>query len=220
MGIVRARPISASALVRHLAERFEAERQRRRRAGAQHALRVAIDAAPTARPELLADAVATVLGELGVPAVRVSAQQFLRPASLRLERGREDPDAFYEDWQDRAALLREVLVPLGPQGSGRYLPSLWDAARDRSTRAAYVTAPPAAVLLLDGTFLLGRELPWDDSVHLALTEAALRRRTPAPDQWTLPAFQRYERNVMPAAVAGVVVRVDDPRHPALVERDS
>jgi hypothetical protein len=211
---VRALPITATALVHHLAERFA---KRQRETEAQHPLRVAVDAAAAARPAALADAVADALGELGVPPVRVRSGQFFRAASLRLERGREDPDAFYEDWLDTAALLREVLVPLGPEGSGRYLPSLWDVRRDRATRAAYATAPTGAVLLVDGTFLLGRTLPWDDTVHLALTTAGLRRRTPESEQWTLPAFERYEGEVAPLAAAGVVVRVDDPRHPALVE---
>jgi hypothetical protein len=212
---VRALPITATALVQHLAGRF-AERQRETEG--QHALRVAVDGAAAARPAALADAVAVALAELGVAPLRVSSGQFFRAASLRLERGREDPDAFYEDWLDRAALLREVLGPLGPEGSGRYLPSLWDVRRDRATRAAYATAPAGAVLLVDGTFLLGRSLPWDDTVHLALTTAALRRRTLEAEQWTLPAFVRYEREAAPLAAAGVVVRVDDPRHPALVER--
>ena len=73
------------------------------------------------------------------------------------------------------------------------------------------------MLLVDGTFLLGRTLPWDDSVHLTLSSAALERRTPEAERWTLPAFARYEREVDPVSVAGTVLRVDDPRHPALVE---
>jgi hypothetical protein len=55
-------------------------------------------------------------------------------------------------------------------------------------------------------------------VHLALSGAALRRRTPADLSWTLPAFARYDAEVAPAAIADVVVRIDDPHHPALVEQ--
>ncbi len=214
---MRARPVSPTQLVRLLAERVLAERDRRRRAGAAGALRVAVDGAPAATPAALADAVSSELSSLGAASIRVTSQDFLRSASLRLERGREDPDAFYEDWLDVSALLREVLAPLGPQGNGRYLPNRWDATRDRATRATYRAAPEAAVLLVDGTFLLGRTLPWDDSVHLTLSSAALERRTPEAERWTLPAFARYEREVDPVSVAGTVLRVDDPRHPALVE---
>jgi hypothetical protein len=217
MNSVRARPVSPAEVIRLLSERFLAARDRRRATGIPGTLRVAIDGAAAARSADLADAVADVLVGFGVPTVRVRAHAFVKAASLRFERGRDDPDAFYEDWLDAPALRREVLAPLGPQGSGRYLPSLWDVIRDHATRAPYLVAPEAAVLLVDGTFLLGRELPWDDSVHLALSPAALRRRTLDTEWWTLPAFERYEREVQPTSIAGVVLRVDDPRHPALVD---
>jgi len=39
---------------------------------------------------------------------------------------------------------------------------------------------------------------------------------PAGERWTLPAYERYAEEVMPEYLADVVVRLDDPRHPALV----
>ncbi|MFD9689432.1 uridine kinase [Kitasatospora sp. NPDC059146] len=181
-------------------------------------LRVAVDGAAAARPGLLADALVEPLRLRGRPALRVSAADFLRPASIRLEYGHRDADAFHDLWLDDGALLREVLDPLEPGGTGRVLPSLRDPATDRSTRAPYVQLPPGGVLLLDGALLLGRWLPLELSVHLALTPAALARRTPADEQWTLPAFARYEAETGPTEAADLTVRVDDPRHPALVER--
>ncbi|MFD0400841.1 uridine kinase [Kitasatospora sp. NPDC059811] len=181
-------------------------------------LRVAVDGAPAARPDLLADALVEPLRLRGRPALRVSAAGFLRPASIRLEYGHQDADAFHDLWLDDGALLREVLDPLEPGASGRVLPSLRDPATDRSTRAPYAELPPGGVLLLDGALLLGRWLPLELAVHLALTPTALARRTPADQQWTLPAFARYEAETGPTEAADVTVRVDDPRHPALVER--
>ena len=57
----------------------------------------------------------------------------------------------------------------------------------------------------------------DVTVHLVLSSAALARRTDPALRWTLPAFARYAAEVAPASFADVVVRADDPRHPALVE---
>ncbi|MEV8326231.1 uridine kinase [Kitasatospora sp. NPDC056731] len=181
-------------------------------------LRVAVDGAPAAHPDVLADALVEPLRLRGRPALRVSAAGFLRPASIRLEYGHQDADAFHDLWLDDGALLREVLDPLEPGASGRVLPSLRDPATDRSTRAPYAELPPGGVLLLDGALLLGRWLPLELAVHLALTPTALARRTPADQQWTLPAFARYEAETGPTEAADVTVRVDDPRHPALVER--
>ncbi|TDC24136.1 uridine kinase [Streptomyces sp. 8K308] len=176
--------------------------------------RVLIDGAPAAEPGALADKVARELRVRGRAALVVGAAGFLRPASLRFEFGRHDPDAYYERWLDTGALWREVLTPLDPDGTGRVLPDLWDAERDRATRSDYVTLPPGGVLLLHGAFLLGQWFPADLAVHLALSPAALARRTAERLRWTLPAFARYEAEVRPADAADVVVRADDPRRPA------
>jgi hypothetical protein len=68
--------------------------------------------------------------------------------------------------------------------------------------------------VVHGPFLLGKWFPFDLSVHLRLSPAALARRTPPADAWTLRAFDRYEREDRPDRAADVVVRADDPRRPA------
>ncbi|MEV0974531.1 hypothetical protein [Microtetraspora glauca] len=206
---MRARPVSPPLLVEELADRIAS-------APRPSWVRVALDGAPATDPGRLADDLVDPLRLRGREVLRVSASDFLRPASLRLEFGRSDPDAFYTDWLDTGALIREVLGPLEPGGTGRVLPALWDSARDRATRAPYVTLPPGAVLLLDGTLLLGRDLPFDLVVHLWLSEAALARRTLGEHRWRLPAYTRYEHEARPSQVADIVVRVEDPRHPAVV----
>ncbi|MEV6880279.1 uridine kinase [Amycolatopsis sp. NPDC051128] len=204
---MRYRPISPAVLAEELTERIDALAGRRR-------IAVAVDGAAGATETAdLADALVDPLRLRGRAALRVSAHDFLRPASLRFEHGRTNPDARYTDWLDLGALRREVLDPLGEQGSGEILPSLWDAERDRATRARRVPVPEGGVVLVDGELLLGAGLAFDLAVHLWLSPAALRRRV--PDAWAVPAYERYEAEVDPGALADVVVRVDDPRHPAL-----
>jgi len=206
---VKAQPVTVGGLAADIAARV----------GKAHATRVAVDGPPTAGADDLAAALAAVLGGGGTPVLHVPANGFLRQASLRYERGKTNPDAYYEDWLDLRALTREVLGPAGPGGTLRVLPSLWDPATDRATRAAYVTLPPHAVVIVSGVFLLGAGLDFDVTVHLAQSGPALARRTPPELAWTLPAYARYAAEVAPAEWADVVVRVDDPRHPAVVERD-
>ncbi|SFL67616.1 uridine kinase [Geodermatophilus ruber] len=182
------------------------------------ALRVAVDGPDVAAPVALAEALATRLPPLGRSAVVVPAAGFLRPASLRLEHGRTDPDARYTDWLDAGALAREVLDPLGPGGSGEFLPVLWDVARDRAARAPRRPMPPGGVLLVPGALLQGLGLAFDVVVHLRVTPAARRRRTPPELAWELPAFDRYDAEVDPAALADAVVLADAPERPALVLR--
>ncbi|MBK1786230.1 uridine kinase [Prauserella cavernicola] len=203
----RYRPVSPELLVEELTERI-----------AEHAsgdrVRVAVDGAGGG-PAELADALVDPLRVLGREVLRVSAHDFLRPASVRLERGRHDPDVRYEDWLDLGALRREVLDPAGPGGSGAVLPALWDPERDRAYRLPRTDLPPGAVLLVDGELLLGSGLAFDLTVHLWLSPAARERRLPAGQRWALPAYERYEREVRPVETADVVVRMDHPRNPAV-----
>ncbi|MGW7379776.1 uridine kinase [Streptomyces sp. NPDC054794] len=176
--------------------------------------RVAFDGAPAARPGGLAERVAEELRVRGRPSLVVGAEGFLRPASVRLEHGHRDVESYYSGWFDTAALWREVFGPLEPGADGRVLPDLWDPVTDRATRSAYVQLPPGGLLLMHGPLLLRHWFPFDLTVHLLLSPGALRRRTPEADHWTLPAFERYADETDPAATADVLVRTDDPRHPA------
>ncbi|WP_431044994.1 uridine kinase [Streptomyces sp. P1-3] len=177
-------------------------------------LRVAVDGAPAARTGDLAERLSQALRTRGRSVLVVAARGFLRPASLRYEYGRRDVDTYYSGWTDTGALWREVFTPLEPGGTGRVLPDLWDPVADRATRSPYTQLPPGGVLVLHGPLLLGHWFPFDLSVHVRLSPSALARRTDDGERWTLPAFARYEDEVRPAETADVVVRADDPRHPA------
>ncbi|WP_327001449.1 uridine kinase [Dactylosporangium sp. NBC_01737] len=203
---MKARPVTVGGLAADIAARVELA----------HATRVAVDGAPTSGADVLAERVVEQLRADGGHAVHIRAGGFLRAASLRLERGRTNPDAYYEDWLDLRAVTREVLTPAKAGGTGRVLPSLWDPVTDRATRAPYVQLPAGGIVVLSGTMLLGAGLDFDVTVHLTQSAAAIARRTPPEMQWTLPAFQRYHDEVMPQEYADIVVRADDPRHPALV----
>ncbi|MET8581701.1 uridine kinase [Streptomyces collinus] len=176
--------------------------------------RVCFDGAPAARPGDLAERVAEALRVRGRPSLVVGADGFLRPASVRLEYGRRDIESYYSGWFDTSALWREVFTPLDSGGSGRVLTDLWDPVTDRATRSPYVFLPAGGCLLLHGPLLLRHWFPFDLTVHVLLSPGALRRRTPEADHWTLPAFERYEAEIDPAGTADILVRADDPRHPA------
>jgi hypothetical protein len=199
------RPVSLETLSDELAERLLAIPGR---------VRVAVDGAAALHPETLAELVADRLRSAGRFAVHVSTEDFLLPASQRYEFGRTSPESFYEGWRDVRGLRREVLDAVR---DGRVLPALWRTDVDRSARASYLDVPADGVVLVSGQFLLGGGLPFELEVHLEASDAALARRTPADDQWTLPAYTRYRDEVMPSTFAHVVVRMEDPRHPALVE---
>jgi hypothetical protein len=181
-------------------------------------VRLLVDGHPSTRPERLADALVAPFEAAGRPTARVSVSDFLRPRSLRLERGREDPVSLLDGWIDVSALNREVLARVVERRE--YLPSLRDPETDRATRADYLRAAPGTVVVLDGALALGRGLDVDISVHLALKTATLRRRTPPDEAWAIPAYERYAQEIEYAqetkSAPDLVVRFDHPDHPALV----
>lgn len=205
------RALSREALAEHLVERADARPGR---------VRIAIDGPPPTGTEELAAAVAEGLRLRGRAAVAVRASDFLRPASLRLEYGHHDEDMYLDGWLDEGALRREVLEPAGPDGAGRVLPRLWDAERDRAYREDYQELGPTGVVVVAGALLLGRGLPFELVVHLHMGRAALARRTPEDERWTLPVFDRYSRERDPSDAADVLVMADHPERPAMREQDT
>src|SRR5690349_1607264 len=161
---MQVRPVSFPLLVDDLVERLASRESDSR-------IRVAVDGADAADPGRLADALVDPLRVRGRSAVRIDTRDFLRPASLRLEFGRANPDSFYAGWFDEAGLIREVLGPAAPDGSGRIVTRLWDAASDRAAREPYRTLAANAIVLVSGPLLLGAGLPFDFTVHLELSAA-------------------------------------------------
>jgi len=177
--------------------------------------RIGIDGPGEAGATELADAVADRIRATGRPVIRISTDWWWRPASLRLELGRTDVDMLLYGWVDTAALRREVLEPLGPGGSGRYLSRLRDPDTDRSIRAERAVAAPRAAVILDGPFLLAEDLGLDAVVHLQVSGSRLARVLPTEKQWWAEAFERYHRDLNPAAAAVAVVSYDHPAAPAI-----
>jgi hypothetical protein len=180
-------------------------------------LRVALDAPNWVRAEPLVEAVRTGLLAAGHPVGVVLARDFYRDASLRFEYGRTDLESFYAGWLDRAALQREVLDPAASQDA-HYLPALRDVATNRAIRTQPLPLPASGVLLVCGELLLGAGLDFDVAIHLAVSRTARKRQVPDELRWTLPAFDRYDIDVDPVGLADVVIRYDDPAHPAVSMR--
>lgn len=206
----RFRPVSPQLLASRLAELCQ------NRHPGRHPLRVALDGPACADLDEPVRLLVDELRAAGRPVALLDATTFYRDASLRLEYGRTDVESFYTGWLDAAALRREVLDPLAERGE--YLPSLRDPVTNRSTRAEPQPLAASGVLLVRGELLLGAGLPFDLTVHAAVSRQARKRRTPEDRQWTLPAFDRYDLEVDPAGTADAVIRYDDPRHPALAVR--
>lgn len=172
---------------------------------------VIVDGADAARPIDLAARITDRLRTEGRAADVVDLHGWVRPASLRLEHGRTDELSYRTAWFDHDGLAREVIGAL--RDHGRWLPAIWDPATDRSARLRVVPAAADQVLVLAGPMLLGRGLGADLTVALTLSSSALRRLTPADEQWTVVALTTWTADH--DETPDVEVKVDHPDRPAL-----
>lgn len=198
-----------------------------------HPLRVAIDGIDTAGKTMLADELVPVLEQQGKPVIRASIDGFHRPRQERYQRGQSSPKGYYEDSFDYTSLQAVLLHPLGSNGGGHYQCAVFDFRTDAPLPTREERAPPNAVLLFDGVFLLHPELDplWDYRIFVNVDfEVALQRAMVrdqplfgSPEavqarylQRYIPGQRHYLQAVHPQERADVVVENNDPTHPRLV----
>jgi uridine kinase len=198
-----------------------------------HPLRVAVDGLTAAGKTTLGDELADALRVRGRPALRLSMDGYHYPRAHRHRQGRYSAAGYYEDAYDFARLAELVLAPLGPGGSGRFVPAVLDLAADQPARADPVSAAPDAVLIVDGTFLQRGELTglWDEVVWVDTDLARARIRGVTRDADLLggsdaaelvyseryhAACQLYLEAIDPAAHASIVVANHNVDRPVLL----
>jgi uridine kinase len=119
-----------------------------------HPVRVAVDGVDAAGKTMLANELAQFIDGLGRPVIRASIDGFHNPAAIRRRRGSASPEGYFEDSFNYDALLSALLQPLGPSGSRDFRRAVFDFRADQPVETPIEHAPPNAILLFDGVFLL------------------------------------------------------------------
>jgi uridine kinase len=197
-----------------------------------HPVRVAIDGVDAAGKTTFADALAPSIEARGRPVIRASVDDFLNCAAIRRRRGPTSPEGYFHDSFDYGALIGDLLQPLGPGGSLAFRRAVFDLRTDRPVQTPAERAPPNAVLVLDGVFLLRPELrqhfefsvflraDFDVTVaraesrdlHLFGSVQEVRRRY---QERYVPGQRLYLAEVRPERWASVVVNNNDPNQPIM-----
>lgn len=200
-----------------------------------HPVRVAVDGVGAAGKTTLADELAAVLRETGRSVIRAGIDGFHNPREVRHRRGPLSPMGYYEDSFDYEALVTGLLAPLGPGGTRRYRPAVYDFRAEAPVDAPERTAGPGAVLLFDGIFLLRPELMghWDFRIFVdtSFETTLMRALTRDVELFGSPEVvrERYLRRYIPGEMvylrearprdrADVVVENDNPAEPGLLWR--
>lgn len=195
-------------------------------------IRVAIDGVDGVGKTMLADALAPMVTAKGREVIRASVDGFHNPRAGRYARGRYSPDGFFLDSYDYAAFREKLLDPLGPEGSGNYIPRHFDHRTDQQVAASPQQAPPTAALIVDGIFLHRAELRacWDLSVFLhvdfavSMARNATREGTPDAADPQTPSYrryvggqQRYLAECAPQELANIVADYNDLASPKIIK---
>lgn len=197
-----------------------------------HPLRVAIDGVDASGKTVLADELALLLRSRGAAVIRASLDGFHNPRYVRQRRGRDSPEGYYKDSFDHAALIRQLLVPLGPNGTRRYRRAVFDFRVDSAVDVPPETAPHEAILIFEGVFLQRPELReyWDYRVFVEASFDTTLRRAILRDQNLfgtpeqvrkryearyIPGQRLYLERCKPELLADVVVENDDVDRPSL-----
>ncbi|MCP3799408.1 AAA family ATPase [Allokutzneria sp. A3M-2-11 16] len=192
-------------------------------------VRVAIDGPDAAGKTTLAAEIAEALGSR---ALRISADDFHRPAQERLRRGPLSAEGYFMDAFDVPALRREVLEPLGPQGNRQYRTAVWDHLTNTSRSDPRRVAARDAIVLVDGVFLLREELRdcWDVRIFVEVREDEQLRRAVERDTEIFgtaervreryavryrPAHELYWNSARPTEQADIVIDNTDPGGPVI-----
>lgn len=200
-----------------------------------HPVRVAVDGPDAGGKTTLAEELAALLKARGRPVIRASIDGFHNPARVRHGPGSTPPESYFHHSFNYRALIKSLLIPLGPGGSRRYRSAVFDYRTDAEVRIPIRVAEVNAVLLFDGVFLLRPELlaHWDFTIFVRVAfettlaravkrDAALfggaeevRRRY---EQRYIPGQQLYLAACAPAVRAQVVVDNNDPAKPEILRR--
>jgi uridine kinase len=198
-----------------------------------HPVRVAVDGVDAAGKTTLADELRTAVASRGRTVIRASIDGFHNPRAIRRHRGPLSPEGYFKDSFNHAALIDELLEPLGPDGDGRFRRAIFDFRADQAVDIPRETAEPRAILILDGVFLLRPELRpyFDFSIFLrADFEVTVERATKRDlmlfgtaddvraryEHRYVPGQRLYLGSVQPEQFASVVIDNNDFDRPVVV----
>jgi uridine kinase len=156
----------------------------------------------------------------GRQALRVSLDDFKKPWRDRHLYDRESGEGYYRNAFDYDAVVRLLLDPLRPGGSGECALCSIDPLTQADHSSVRIRTAPDAVLIVDGVFAFRPEINchWDYRIRLEVDpETSLRRGAerdkdmPGADSGAihrdryLPAERAYTSEVDPLRLADLVI---------------
>lgn len=123
-----------------------------------HPIRVGVSGITASGKTTFANELAVEMKKREVPVTRASIDDFHNPRAIRYTQGKESARGYYEDAHDYTAFKERLLKPLGPNGNLHYETISHNLITDIPVHNESLVAPPNMVLIVDGTFLLKKDV--------------------------------------------------------------
>ncbi len=125
-----------------------------------HPIRVGVSGITASGKTTFANELAEEIKKRGLPVTRASIDDFHNPRLIRYAQGKESAKGYYEDAHDYTAFKERLLKPLGPNGNLQYETISHNLITDIPVYNTPIFAQPNMVLIVDGTFLLKKDIEY------------------------------------------------------------
>ncbi|HFJ9317141.1 uridine kinase [Bacillus anthracis] len=125
-----------------------------------HPIRVGVSGITASGKTTFANELAEEIKKRGLPVTRASIDDFHNPRLIRYAQGKESAKGYYEDAHDYTAFKERLLKPLGPNGDLQYETISHNLITDIPVYNTPIFAQPNMVLIVDGTFLLKKDVAY------------------------------------------------------------
>ncbi|OOZ80709.1 uridine kinase [Bacillus cereus] len=125
-----------------------------------HPTRVGVSGITASGKTTFANELAEEIKKRGLPVTRASIDDFHNPRLIRYAQGKESAKGYYEDAHDYTAFKERLLKPLGPNGNLQYETISHNLITDIPVYNEPLMAQPNMVLIVDGTFLLKKDIEY------------------------------------------------------------
>ncbi|MGM7429304.1 hypothetical protein [Bacillus pacificus] len=123
-----------------------------------HPTRVGVSGITASGKTTFANELAEEIKKRGLPVTRASIDDFHNPKVIRYAQGKESAKGYYEDAHDYTAFKERLLKPLGLNGNLQYETISHNLITDIPVYNTPIFAQPNMVLIVDGTFLLKKDV--------------------------------------------------------------
>lgn len=196
-------------------------------------LRVGIDGVTASGKSTFGRELSEILTKANRPVVHTTLDGFHNQKSRRHARGRSSAEGYYYDAYNYDGIVENLLQPLGPSGNFRYRTQIFDLEADQPIDGKPIMAPSDAILVVDGSFALRKELRdhWDLRIFLSVAFDVAENRAADRDAKIFGssnearrvtkeryhgAHRIHEVRCRPQESAHLIIQNDDPLNPKIL----